>query len=355
MPAERVLVVGVGMITAVGLTAAETAASARAGTMRFEESQFQDRSFESITLAQVPEDGLPELADAVRSTTGLTAREQRMLRLATAPLRECLAPVGAATGLPLCLALPETETLTPLDRGRFLVQLAMQSGGVVDPARSDASHAGRAGGLRAVGQAVATILSGEADLVIAGGVDTYRDSYVLATLDAGRRVKSMANMDGFIPGEGAAFIAVASPRFANDRALTPLAQLGATAAGFEAGHLYSAEPYRGEGLASAIAQLASGGAVDAPIGEVYSSMNGESHWGKEWGVGFLRNRALFRPDHGMHHPADSFGDTGAACGAILVGLAALGLRSGYRRTPALVYSSSDRGLRAAAVVSAATH
>jgi 3-oxoacyl-[acyl-carrier-protein] synthase-1 len=57
----------------------------------------------------------------------------------------------------------------------------------------------------------------------------------------------------------------------------------------------------------------------------------------------------------MHHPADSFGDTGAACGPILVGLAALGIKAGYRRAPALVYGSSDRGLRAATIVSAALH
>jgi 3-oxoacyl-[acyl-carrier-protein] synthase I len=82
-------------------------------------------------------------------------------------------------------------------------------------------------------------------------------------------------------------------------------------------------------------------------------MNGESHWAKEWGIGFLRNRAAFSERHGLHHPADSLGDTGAACGPILVGLAALGIRDRYRRTPCLVYGSSDRGPRAALAVYAA--
>ena len=49
----------------------------------------------------------------------------------------------------------------------------------------------------------------------------------------------------------------------------------------------------------------------------------------------------------MHHPADCSGDSGAACGPIMAGLAALGIRDSYRRTPALVYGSSDRGARAA--------
>jgi 3-oxoacyl-[acyl-carrier-protein] synthase-1 len=82
-------------------------------------------------------------------------------------------------------------------------------------------------------------------------------------------------------------------------------------------------------------------------------MNGESHWAKEWGVGFIRNRAAFHPDHGMHHPADCVGDTGAACGPLMTGLAALGLRDGYRRGPCLVYCSSDDGPRAALAVGAA--
>jgi 3-oxoacyl-[acyl-carrier-protein] synthase-1 len=54
----------------------------------------------------------------------------------------------------------------------------------------------------------------------------------------------------------------------------------------------------------------------------------------------------------MHHPADCFGDTGAACGPIMTGLAALGIRGSYRRAPALVYGSSDRGARAAMMVTA---
>jgi 3-oxoacyl-[acyl-carrier-protein] synthase I len=355
---EPVLVVSVGIVTAVGLTAAETAASARAGTMRFEASPFYDRKAVPFTLAQVPDDGLPDLADAVRAVPGLTAREGRMLRLASPALRECVAPLAGRSprpALPLCLALPETETTRALDRAAFLLHLGAQVPGVVDPQRSDGSHAGRAGGLRALGQAAAAIQDGQAELVLAGGIDTYRDAYVLAALDAERRVKSMANMDGFIPGEGAAFLLLASPAAVAARGLVPLARLAPGAAGFEGGHLYSTEPYRGDGLAAAFAQLAGSGAIDAPIAEVYSSMNGESHWAKEWGVGFLRNRAAFRPDHGMHHPADSFGDTGAACGPILVGLAALGVKAGYRRAPALVYSSSDHGLRAATVVSAVPH
>jgi 3-oxoacyl-[acyl-carrier-protein] synthase-1 len=263
-----------------------------------------------------------------------------------APLGEDRPPIG------LCLALPEIETTKPIDHGQFVRHLSTQSGGTLDPNASDASHKGRAGGFIAIGQAVLTIKQGRADFIIAGGIESYRDLYVLATLDCDQRVKSSSNWDGFIPGEGAAFLLLASEQVAVARRLTTISRVTPMATGFEPGHLYSEAPYRGEGLASTFQQLVAQGVVDAPISEVYSSMTGESHWAKEWGVAFMRTRAAFQEGYGMHHPADCFGETGAAAGPLLVGLAALGIKGRYRRSPALAYGSSDRGARAAVLVTA---
>lgn len=349
---DDVVVVGIGMVTAVGVSAPETAASVRAATSRFVESALWDRRSEPFVLAEVPDDALPELSEDVASRA-ISGRERRMLRLAAAALRECLAPLGDRPLRPgLCLALPETETTRRVDRPTFLSHLATQTKHAFDPRGSDATHAGRAGGLLAIGQAVLTIQAGLAEFVIAGGVDSYRDPYILAILDKEQRVKSSANLDGFIPGEGAAFLLLASRGAAAAQGLTTLGRVTPIATGFEAGHLYSAEPYRGDGLATTFQQLVARGVVDSPIGEVYSSMTGESHWAKEWGVAFLRTKAAFHESHGMHHPADCFGETGAASGPLLVGLAVMGIKGRYRRSPALAYGSSDRGARAAVVVTA---
>lgn len=352
---ETVVVVGVGMLTAVGVTAAETSASVRAGTMRFAETELHDKSFEPFTLATVPEDCLALMADPLEGE-GMTARERRLLRLAAPALRESLAPLapfGLTAPVPLCLALPELETTKPIDRPQFLRRLAIQTDGLVHAQSSDASHTGRAGGVIAVGQGVLAIQQGISEFVVAGGIDSFRDLYVLGTLDAEQRVKSTVNLDGFVPGEGAAFLLLTSARSATSRGLAPLACLSPVAVGFEEGHLYAQESYRGDGLAKTLQRLTAMGTLVAPASEVYSSMNGESHWAKEWGVSHLRNRDAFLPVHRMHHPADSLGDTGAACGPLMIGLAAMGIRGSYRRSPAVVYGSSDRGQRAALVVSAA--
>jgi 3-oxoacyl-[acyl-carrier-protein] synthase-1 len=349
--AEPVVVVGVGMLTAVGLSAPATAASARAGIAMFVETGIHDHRFEPFVLAEVAEDVLAPLQPSLQALGGLTSREMRLLRLAGPPLVECLGALAGSDLRPgLMLALPDIETTIPLDRGAFLGWLAQQAGDVFDPARSDALFVGRAGGLLAVDAAAATIRSGRATFALAGGVDTYRDLYVLGTLDMEKRVKSAAHLDGFIPGEGAAFVLLASAAAAARAELTALATVTPASTGVEPGHLYSEEPYRGDGLAAVVRQLAESGDVTPPIREVYSSMNGENHWAKEWGVSFIRNRALFDEEHGLHHPADSFGDTGAASGPLMVGLAALGISAGYRHQPALVYCSSDRGDRAALTV-----
>jgi 3-oxoacyl-[acyl-carrier-protein] synthase-1 len=348
---ESVVVVSVGLVTAVGLSARETATSVRAATARFAESRLRDKQLRPFTLAEVPNEALPSLAEGLERNDRLTARERRMLRLGGRAVDECMSVFGA-NGPPmgLSLALPETETLLPLDRRALVGHLATQARAAFDPRSADASHAGAAGGLVAVGQAIETIRQRRADFMIAGGIDTYRDLFVLGTLDREDRVKSAASRDGFIPGEGAAFVVLASEQAATRRNLTPLARITPVSTAFEEGHLYSEQPYRGDGLARAIQQLAVSSSA-GPVAEVYSSMNGESHWAKEWGVSYIRNKPFFQPDCGMHHPADCCGNTGAASGPLMVSLAALGIKGKYRRSPCLVYGSSDRGQRAALIVS----
>jgi 3-oxoacyl-[acyl-carrier-protein] synthase-1 len=348
------MVVGVGMMTAVGLSAPETAASVRSGTMRFTETPILDGSFEPFTLGEVAEEGLPPLGEGIDGAPGLPARERRMLRLCSRPLDEALAVIRRPGSAPaLMLALPEGETTLKLDGKAFLEHLARQVGGAFSIRGSDASHRGRAGGITALGQAVEAIARKKAPFVLVGGVDTYRDLYILATMDMEQRVKSATHLDGFVPGEGAGFVLLAEPGAASAAGLRPLAGVSPAAVGFESGHWYSTEPYRGEGLALAVTKLVQSGATPAPFEEVYSSMNGESHWAKEWGVTGIRNKAALRQDYRMHHPADCYGDVGAASGVLMTGLAALGIRDGYRRSPCLVYGSSDRGQRAAVALSAA--
>jgi 3-oxoacyl-[acyl-carrier-protein] synthase-1 len=354
MIGEDVMVVGAGMTTSVGLTAGQTAAAVRASLARFQEATWIGSSQEPFTVASVPDEHLTDLQQELAGGLELPRRETRLLGLAAMALVDCASPLaqtGKARSLCLALALPEMELSRPLDPTAFLERLALVTEGIVDPATSQSSPKGRAGGLLAVGQAVRQIQEGAVRVAVAGGVDSYVEYGILDQLDAERRIKSALVLDGFIPGEGAGFLLLASRGAAERANLTPLARLSAVSVGFEPGHLYSEDTYRGEGLDQAFKAFFRARGLTQPIREVYSSMNGESHWAREWGVAYLRNRKGFDLDHGMNHPADCFGDTGAACGPLMVGLAAIGIARGYRRSPCLVYGSSDRGERAVIAVS----
>ena len=87
-----------------------------------------------------------------------------------------------------------------------------------------------------------------------------------------------------------------------------------------------------------------------PIATTFDAMNGEGFDAKLWGVAQLRHRDFLAPGMPLEHPAECFGDAGAATGAILVALSAGALTKGHRAGPVLVWAASDRELRACAVI-----
>jgi 3-oxoacyl-[acyl-carrier-protein] synthase-1 len=189
--------------------------------------------------------------------------------------------------------------------------------------------------------------------VLVGAIDSYWDMGLLEALDGEGRLKTGAIADGFVPGEGAAFILVGSPRV-EKRPSKPRVRIVAAGIGNEAGHLYSQAPYHGDGLAEAF-RAAFAAAAPSEIGQrqvgcVYAGLNGESHWAKEWGVSHIRNAHRFAEPVRLEHPADCMGDPGAALGLILLGLAAYRQDPDPAAAPSLVWCSSDREPRAAVLI-----
>jgi len=336
------------MMTPVGLTAPEVAASARSRVQRMGEIAWLDRRFRPFVVATVPDDALPE-ADPDPSFALLPTRIARMLRLAEQPLLETLADLPKTIGkVPLLLGLPELQTTIPIDGVDFLTRLSKKA--PIDPNTSAAFPCGRASALLALKAAVIRVSKNPSSFCLVGGVDSQVDLYILGPLDMQGRIRNEVNPDGFAPSEGAAFLLLTSDFLARRYKLDPVARVVSCASAQEKGHIYSEEPYKGDGLAEAFAMAFAEAGDLPPVGSVYASFNGEHYWAKEFGVAMLRQRPRFQEDHQMEHPAECFGDLGAAHGAVMLGLACLGLKDGYRRSPCLVYSSSDIGERAAALL-----
>lgn len=343
-------VLAAGCVTPSGLTLAETAASTRARLARLQAIEWLDRRFEPFVVGRVPNDGLPDVTPALGAQLR-PSRESRMLQLAHAALADVLGGLPPQVEPPpLLLALPEHHTTVAIEPARFLQRLALQAGPCFDLGSSIAAPRGRAAGLMAFKQALQRIEAGQSRFVLVGGVDSLVDLHLLGSFDREDRIRGETISDGFSPSEGAAFVLLGDAETARTYGMPPLATVISAAIGQEPGHLYSDEPYLGNGLASAVTGAIESAQLPTPITSVFCSFNGERYWAREFGVARIRNAAAFADDAAMEHPAECFGDLGAAHGVALAALAAHGISRGYRRAPALVYASSDYADRAAAIL-----
>ena len=352
-PAE---IVGIGMVTPVGLSARQTAAAVRTGIGRLAESAVTDRFGQPLVMGLVDDGELPPLVEELEDRP-LSMREERLARIGGPALCEAL-PAPPREPIPVLLGIAEPRAEGRQAIGPGLVEiLSLQTGIAFDASCSRTYPLGRAAGLIALAEALELLRRGRAPAVLVGAVDSYLDVGVLEALDDEGRLRTGEVSDGFVPGEGAAFLLIAPAGRAQGQGGRPLARVAAVGRGHEAGHLYSEAPHRADGLASAFRAALDGrgdaraGAAPAPVSCIYGSLNGESHWAKEWGVAQIRCAEELREPLRVEHPADCIGDAGAALGPIMLGLAALELSRGSLDGACLVWGAADRGARAAALLS----
>ncbi|MDX2019881.1 MAG: beta-ketoacyl synthase N-terminal-like domain-containing protein [Deltaproteobacteria bacterium] len=337
-------IAGTSAICSIGTTVPQIWAAARAGISRFAESSVHDRFFAPIRMALLPEDALPE-APPEASDIPLTSRQRRMLRLALPALQQCCSSLPTPAQVPLFLGLPEPSAAPhPIADKPWLSGLAKLSACPIDIEASEAFPIGRAAGMKALCAAITFLAQGPNRSALVGGVDTFLDLRRLAELDAEGRLLGERTMDGFVPGEGAAFVLLT-----NAPANGPHTAILAAAMADDPGHRYSEAPGKGEGLANAIeAMRTQMPPPAAPAQLIFAGLNGEGAAAKEWGVAHLRHSDLLAPEASLEHPADRFGDVGAAMGTMLLALADAALLQGHREGPALVWASSDREPRGCA-------
>jgi 3-oxoacyl-[acyl-carrier-protein] synthase I len=324
-------------------------ASVRAGLSRIGSSHVMDRHFEPIQMGLVPEDALEAQLPPEIDSLPLPSRARRMLRLGVPALRSALERAGESP-LRLYLALPELSLAeAPWMRG-FSLYLAKSAGTTLDAPSCRVVPSGRAAALVALELALDALEQEPSRPVVVGGIDSYLDFKLLAALDAESRLLGPTVSDGFIPGEGAAFLVLehAASTGANGAGVS----IEAAASAPDPGHRSAATPATGEGLAAAIERLR--GRLPNPqalVGSIFAGLNGESFDAKQWGVARVRHQDFFAPEAPVMHPADCFGDAGAATGALLLSLAARALAQGERPGPALIWVASDGETRGCALLS----
>ncbi|PID43875.1 MAG: hypothetical protein CSB48_03565 [Proteobacteria bacterium] len=342
---------GLGMINALGRGALPSVTAAMAGISQYTETELLNPEGIPLRFALVPDEILPVIDVARLSRPGV--RYERMMRLAVGALDECVGSTEVEHPLPLFLALPERRpgrdypALEP-----FLKELSGFTGDVLDLSNSRIFPYGRSAGFTAMASAMALLENrndaggstrgGAIKRVLVGGVDSYVDASLLGIMDKQNRLLLENTADGFVPGEGAAFLMLEMSSKGRILIHTPV-----TAS--EPGHCYSDEICEGVGLSGAIGQAIQQ-AGSPGIGTVFCSLNGEGVFAKEWGLSAIRVSTLFKDGLQIEHPAEYYGDIGAATVPSLYINALIGRAKDRVDGAVLIWAASDFEHRGAGIL-----
>jgi 3-oxoacyl-[acyl-carrier-protein] synthase-1 len=341
-----------GILTSIGGKSEQVYAATRAGISSFSAANYHTRDHQNVVLARVPDETLAPLSDRLNLGGKLSFRDKRLLRMSLTAAQAAVTNNLPKHPVPLILSVP--EHYQGFDNGinpDFLNIFTKESAIPFDLASSRLIHTGRTGVIEAIKIAGHLLQSNDISHVLVGGVDSCQNGDYISHLDKDHRIKANRLYpekaeDVFIPGEGAGFLLLTRQ---------PLLAMGTQSyririedPGFsqEPGHFYSSTPCRGEGLDQSVKQaLAQSHKMGGKVQRIFSTMNGEHFWAKEFGVTLTRNQAQFSEQVKIEHPAEYYGDIGAAAGAGLIQLAQLDL---LLKAPgkALVCTSSDHGFRA---------
>ncbi len=352
MHTQVLYIAGMGAVSAAGSTFAKTSAAINANISAYASFDYYDQAFNPIKVAKLPDDFFV----APQEHINLLSYSERLIKMALPSVAEACAQASMSKILPVVLALPEmAEPLLAnlADDFNHLLQAVIHK---AEPwahlEYSRTLHRGRAAGIDAIDFVFNYLYDEKYEYVLLGGSDSHLHLSRLDHLNAHNRLLTDNQADGFAPGEGDCFLLLTRhPHLAHTRNGYAIS-LCRPGLADESGHLYSNLPYLGTALDTAF-KIALNNATHCDgqlVSAIYSSMNGERYWSKEYGVAQLRNHGAFSAGASVHHPADAIGDLGAATAPLLIALAAEHLFTQQSAFCHLVTASSDYGRRAAVIL-----
>lgn len=339
------------LITAAGDSTISNFYAYKAGINTYQAANYHTQDHRQITLSLIPNDALPPLKDEIEELA-LSYRDERLLKIIS-KAADALLSDYQGTPLPLILAGPENHpdlnNQLPLN---FISLLQTQIELPINYSASRTLSTGRTGVIEAIKLAQCYLASGEYEQILVGGVDSCQHSDWLQLLEKDGRIKSQSingNNNSFVPGEGGILLLFTSNSDQAQQKMGCKVKISSPGFGQESGHIYSQLPYLGQGLDQAVKAALAEVPIVPKIDCVFSSMNGENYWVKEFGVAMTRSEHRFE-NLKHEHPADCFGDLGAATSGALIALASIMYRDTSKTNACLIYASSDSSHRAALVL-----
>lgn len=345
----RVVISSLSATSPVGGTIEQTYAAIRANAGAFTENQI----YQCEPLDSEWDEKLPCFSASIPFLPSYIENSERFVQIAIPALTELLnkskmkRDILSRTGI--FIGLPRLDDATcKLNLNLSWLRTICYRMGLNSINEMDISQDGKIGFFRLVQNAIHLLESRKLEYCIVGGVDSYLLSSRLELLDGEWRLKSIRNVDGFIPGEAGSMVLLESEDTAIKRGVKPLAIVGKELGIGTEHEIYpSGKNSSGEGLSQSIRSALASEAITSPIDTVYSSLNGESYFAYEWGLIPARLGHLFSDKCSLFHPADCYGDIGSATGAMLTSLAV----SHFQKEPsvrnALVFASDIEANRGA--------
>jgi 3-oxoacyl-[acyl-carrier-protein] synthase-1 len=329
--------------TPVGLLAETTAAAIRAGIVNITDYPYALTTGEPVSVAQ--DTRLPHEISAPRRCEALLASVFHEIdrKLADSPL---------AGRIHVLLALPQARPGFSDEDAMALAQATLQyfRARGLDTTVEVASR-GHAGGVVAFQRAASELQRGSDLPYLVVGVDSYIDPQTLAWLDRNGLLAQRGCPNGFIPGEAAACLVLASKTLRTSMRWPSFGSVRGT--GTDSETLLRDSDTGSFGLALTRAVLSAardlhGQQVDA----VYLDINGERYRSEEWGFVALRTQAVWRSLE-YDAPADRCGDIGAAWVPLAAVLAVRSFVRGYAPGPlTAILAGSFDGRRGAVLLEA---
>jgi len=342
---KEVFLCALSMLTPLGADARTVKAAIESGMSSYQECDLLGADEPPVKFSTVPDGALKiRLPNAL---PGLSVPQIRLLQIASFALAD-IAMQLPQQPLPLFLAGPETYYQQIGVNQKFIQRLIIASGVDIDTANSRYIATGRSGVIEAIATAFKYFQATGAHYALVGGIDSFYDIRTIGILQEQKRLLGSNSVDGFVPGEGAGFLLLASPEAPESIVQNSLLKIYQPSVIREPGHLLGSELYTAEVLSAACKNAIS--EASSRVGVLYSSENGEIHYTKELTIATIRNQHTLLPTRQIYRPAECFGDLGAAFGAVAIGLASVGIKkSGGAAT--LICASSDGGPRGAICVS----
>jgi 3-oxoacyl-[acyl-carrier-protein] synthase-1 len=367
---DAVVVTAIGMRTAVGNDAVQSAAAVRAGVNRFAlwerlgtafedeagviasalPDDFDDEPWVQKAIDMVPEPihealwsgGLYDFSEARGGGSG-----------SPSPSRRAFPSGRTAPHLAAYIATPYADRAGVSNDAFRLFSIEAREH-CIAPARADSVQivsCDHAAGIVALERASRDLQEGKVDFAVVGALDSLLHAEYLRVLWGEGRLKLPSRADGLIPGEAAAVVVLERQRDAEARQAPILGRLGAAAVDHEAVPLGPEHPIRAEGASRAIAAALERNGGAERIERIVVDLTGERWRSLEWAL--VETRCLGRMPRGwqLWHPADCLGDVGAATSIVHLGLALRAFARGYGGAGGiLIAAASARGERAAVPV-----